>query len=343
MRVDHKAVNDAPTSTPRVAHWICSGIAGLMLAHAAAASAATADPYLRPQAIPAPADNQFTAERIELGKALFFDPRMSKFNDVSCASCHQPNLGWSDGRPTAIGNDQVTLPRATPTIINIAYNPVYNWDGKFGALEDHAMGLLQNERVMSPPVAEMVAKLEKIPGYVYRFHKAYPGEGITHRSVAKALANFQRTVVSTESPFDRWRKGDHKAVDASVKRGFELFTGKGNCSVCHEGFNFTDNGFHNIGVKDTRIEPDLGRYAQRKLAALKGAFKTPTLRDVALTAPYMRNGIYKTLEEVVDHYDRGGDVKDNLSPNMKPLHLTAQEKNDLKLTPAQIPNLETTR
>lgn len=325
-------------------------LAAALLVQTAAVSAASTDPYLRPQAIPAPTENAFTPERIALGKALFFDPRMSKSNEVSCASCHQPEHGWTDRLPTAIGHNQVKLPRATPTIINIAYNPVFNWDGKFSALEDHAMGLLQNERVMSPPVAEMVAKLEKIPGYVYQFHKAYPGEGITHKSVAKALANFQRTVVSTESPFDRWRKGDAKAVDASAKRGFELFTGKANCASCHEGFNFTDNGFHNIGVRDTNGQPDLGRYAMRKLDVVKGAFKTPTLRDVALTAPYMRNGIYQTLEEVVEHYDRGGDVKDNLSPNIKPLNLSAQEKSDLvafmksltgtplRVSPPQFPN-----
>lgn len=305
------------------------GIASALLAQASWVYAANADPYLRPKAIPAPADNQFTPERIELGKALFFDARLSKSNTDSCATCHKPNLGWADGQPKAVNHSQSTLPRATPTIINLAYNPVYNWDGRFSALEDHAMGLLQNERVMSLPIAELVAKLGAIPGYVHMFHKAYPGEGITHNSVAKALANFQRTVVSTESPFDRWRKGDANAMDASAKRGFEIFKGKANCTACHDGFNFTDNGFHNIGVRDSGAQPDLGRYTQRKLDAVKGAFKTPTLRDVALTAPYMRNGAYATLEEVVEHYDRGGDVRENLSPNIKPLNLTAQEKSDL--------------
>ena len=305
------------------------GVMGLLFSLTAASHAAAPDPYLRPQAIPTPTENPFTPERIELGKALFFDPRMSKSDAVSCASCHHPGMGWSDKLPTGIGHNLVKLPRATPTIVNIAYNPVYNWDGKFSTLEDHAMGLMQNERVMSSPVAELIAKLDKIPGYVNMFHKAYPGEGITHRSIAKALANFQRTVVSTESPFDRWRKGDADAVEASAKRGFALFTGKANCVTCHEGYNFTDNGFHNIGVKDTGATPDLGRFNIRKLAALQGAFKTPTLRDVALTAPYMRNGSYNTLEEVVDHYDRGGDVKSNLSPNIKPLNLSPQEKQDL--------------
>jgi cytochrome c peroxidase len=305
------------------------GAIGMMLTHAATLCAAGPDPYLRPKTIPAPADNTFTPTRIALGKALFFDPRMSQSRQVSCASCHQPAAGWADGLPTAIGSNQVKLPRATPTIINIAYNPVFNWDGKFNALEDHAFGLLQNERVMSPPVPVMLERLQSIPGYVYLFHKAYPGEGITQKTVAKALANFQRTVVSTESPFDRWRKGEQNAVSRSAKRGFTLFTGKAKCSTCHEGYNFTDNGFHNIGLRDNGSKPDVGRYAIRRVAISKGAFKTPTLRDVALTAPYMHNGAYETLAQVVEHYDRGGDVKDNLSPNITPLHLSAQEKRDL--------------
>jgi len=123
--------------------------------------------------------------------------------------------------------------------------------------------------------------------------------------------------------------GDQHAVSEAAKRGFEVFRGAGNCATCHSGYNFTDNGFHNIGVKDPDGHPDLGRYNERKVAAMKGAFKTPTLRNVALTAPYMHNGCYKTLQEVVDHYDRGGDVHENLSPDMKPLHLTAEQKGDL--------------
>jgi cytochrome c peroxidase len=136
-------------------------------------------------------------------------------------------------------------------------------------------------------------------------------------------------VLSTESPFDRWMRGDWNAVSAAARRGFAVFRGAGNCSTCHSGFNMTDNGFHNIGIKEALGKEDVGRFSQRKLAIMKGAFKTPTLRDIALTAPYMHNGAYKTLEEVVDHYERGGDVKDNLSPNMKPIRLTAQDKADL--------------
>jgi cytochrome c peroxidase len=161
------------------------------------------------------------------------------------------------------------------------------------------------------------------------FAKAYPGEPISGKTIGKAIASFERTLLSTESPFDRWLRGDKSALDASAARGFEVFRTTGNCETCHSGFNFTDNGFHNIGVRDAPGKEDVGRFSQRKLALMKGAFKTPTLRDVALTAPYMHNGTYRTLEEVVDHYDRGGDVKDNLSPNMKPIRLSAQDKADL--------------
>ena len=287
------------------------------------------DPYLRPAQAPAPADNQVTPERVELGKALFFDPRLSGSNWISCATCHNPALGWSDGLATGFGHGMNKLGRATPTILNTAFNPIQMWDGRKSTLEDQALGPIGADVEMNQPLPELIQKLTKIDGYRKLFKAAYPNEQISEATVAKAIASFERTVISTESPFDRWRMGDQSAVSDQVKRGFAVFEGKGNCAVCHSGFNFTDNGFHNIGVKDPAGTEDLGRFAQRKLPSMKGAFKTPTLRDIALTAPYMRNGMYNTLEEVVDHYDRGGDTKDNLSANVKPLNLTAQEKADL--------------
>jgi cytochrome c peroxidase len=288
------------------------------------------DPYLRPALVPAPADNAITPARVALGKALFFDPRLSGSQWISCASCHNPALGWSDGLPTAIGDGMKKLPRRTPTILNVAYNTVFMWDGRAASLEDQATGPIKAKDEMDQDMKILVDRLMAIPGYAAAFERAYPGEGITEKTIAKALASFERTVISADSPFDRWRAGNEKAVDESAKRGFKLFTGKAKCDVCHEGFNFTDNGFHNIGLKTPKGMPeDVGRYAQRKVKINKGAFKTSTLRDVALTAPYMHNGIYRTLEEVIDHYDRGGDAKDNLSPNMEPLNLTSQEKKDL--------------
>jgi cytochrome c peroxidase len=308
---------------------LVTGMLGLMVG-AGMAATGKPDPYRRPALAPAPVDNAITPARVELGKMLFFDPRLSGSQWISCASCHNPALGWSDGLPTAIGVGMKKLPRRTPTILNVAYNTVFMWDGRAASLEDQAVGPIKNKDEMDLDMEILVERLVAIPGYAAAFERAYPGEGITEKTIAKALASFERTVVSAESPFDRWRAGNEKAVDDSAKRGFKLFTGKAKCDTCHEGANFTDNGFHNIGLKTPKgMSEDVGRYAQRKVKINKGAFKTSTLRDVELTAPYMHNGIYQTLEEVLDHYDRGGDVKDNLDPNMEPLNLTAQEKQDL--------------
>lgn len=291
-------------------------------------AAASADPWLRPAAAPAPEDNVPNEARIKLGEFLFFDPRLSRKGSMSCASCHNPSLGWSDGLKTAVGFDMHTLPRATPTIINTSFNTIQMWDGRKGTLEEQALGPIQAEGEMNLPLPELIKRLKAIPGYAAFFEAAYPGMGITEVTISRAIASYERTVLSTESPFDRWRMGDEKAVNDSVKRGFDLFTGKANCAICHMGYNFTDNGFHNIGVKDEG-DADVGRFAQRPLKSMRGAFKTPTLRDIAVTAPYMRNGSYATLLEVVEHYDRGGDVKENLDINMVPLHLSPAEKADL--------------
>lgn len=284
------------------------------------------DPYLRPHTVPAPADNKPTNERVTLGKMLFFDPRLSGSKWISCATCHNPAMGWSDGLPTALGDGMKVLERSTPTILNTAYNKLQMWDGRFRSLEEQALGPIQADVEMHKDMKALLKELAKIPGYVELFEKAYPGEGITEKTLAKAIASFERTVVSTESPFDRWRMGDGKAVSVAAKRGFELFEGKANCVVCHQGFNFLDDGFHNIGLKDNK---DDGRFAKVPVKVLKGAFKTPTLRDIELTAPYMHNGAYKTLDEVVEHYNNGGQDKANLDPNMEPLNLNPQEKADL--------------
>ena len=306
---------------------LLAAMAGVLLAGAAVAM--ESDPWLRPDVAPAPAENAPTEARVVLGSMLFFDPRLSRKGTMSCASCHNPALGWSDGLKTAVGFDMHTLPRATPTILNASFNTIQMWDGRKASLEDQALGPIESAGEMNLPLPEMIARLKTIHGYADKFESAYPGMGITEITVARALASFERTVLSTESPFDRWRKGDEHAVSSAVKNGFELFNGKANCAICHMGYNFTDNGFHNIGLKTTEGAADVGRFAQKPLKSLKGAFKTPTLRDIALTAPYMRNGAYDTLMEVVEHYDRGGDDAENLSINIVPLHLSAGEKADL--------------
>ncbi|MCI0508124.1 MAG: c-type cytochrome [Gammaproteobacteria bacterium] len=271
-------------------------------------------------------NHALNSQRVSLGKMLFFDPRLSGSNWISCSTCHNPTMGWSDGLPTAIGEGQQKLKRATPTILNTAFNFLQMWDGRFSSLEEQALGPIASKDEMNQDPDELVKELKAISGYVELFNEAFPGQGVTKETVAASLASFQRTIVSGEAPFDRWINGDEDAISFAAKRGFKLFEGKAHCSTCHSGYNFTDDGFHNIGLKSK----DPGRHAVVPLPVTKGAFKTPTLRDVAKTAPYMHNGQYVTLEEVIDHYVRGGDDKSNLSPNFKAAELDEAEKQDLK-------------
>jgi cytochrome c peroxidase len=305
-------------------------LAAALLAFAITASAANPEEsYVRPASPPVPADNAMTPARVELGRMLFFDPRLSGSGWISCATCHNPALGWSDALPTAIGHGMKTLGRHTPTILNSAYNKRQMWDGRFASLEEQALGPIGSADEMNLDVAEMVKRLRTIRGYAPLFERAYPGEGISEKTVAKAIASFERTVISRDAPFDRWQKGEAQAVSDAAKRGFELFRGKANCTACHQGANFTDDGFHNVGVRQAAGVDDPGRFAKVPVAAMKGAHKTPSLRDVAYTAPYMHNGAYRTLREVVEMYARGGDVAANLDPNIKKLELTPAQVDDV--------------
>jgi cytochrome c peroxidase len=279
-----------------------------------------------------PSDNVSNPDRIELGKVLYFDPRLSGSNWISCATCHNPAMGWGDGLPTAIGHNFQVLKRHSPSVINSAFYGLQFWDGRAGTLEEQAGGPIVSAAEMNQDMDELVKELSEIKGYVDLFNKAYPGEGISKSTITKAIATFERTAISKDSPFDKYMEGDKTAISESAQRGFDIFLGKAQCAVCHSGFNFSDNGFHNIGVKNLTENEDVGRFAVVPLPSMKGAFKTPTLRDIALSSPYMHNGMYKTLEEVIDHYDRKGDDKTNLSPNMQgpePLNLSAEEKKDL--------------
>ena len=307
-------------------------LAAITMASAASDYAMSPTPedqkWLLPATPPAPADNQPNAARVELGKMLFFDPRLSSDSNMSCASCHSPLFGWSDGLGTARGTKSKVLGRASPTVVNTGYNTIHMWDGRKATLEDQAMGPMESMDEMAMDLSALFKWLNTSPGYQTAFKKAYPGEAIDAKTLSKSIASFERTVVSNESPFDRWLHGDAKAMTAEQVRGFRLFTdaGKGNCAACHQAPNFTDNGFHNIGLASyDKPSPDVGRFAIRPVKSLKGAFKTPTLRDIELTAPYFHDGSAKTLMEVVEHYNRGGVSKTDLSPEMKPLNLTREE------------------
>lgn len=284
--------------------------------------------YSRPKEVPQGENNQTTAERVELGKHLFFDPRLSGNNAMSCASCHNPALGWSDAQATAIGHNMQVLERATPTIINTAYQTIQFWDGRAKTLEEQALGPIVAAGEMNQSLDELMVELKEIPGYVDMFEAAYPGQGINEATTAKAIAAFERTVIAGESKFDRWLQGDQQALNEEEAWGFLVFKGKGNCIACHTGHNFSDDKFHNIGLKGVT---NPGRYAIEPDIKLKGAFKTPTLRDIARTAPYMHNGAHNTLEEVVDHYDVGGfENAGTPSENMKPsLNLSERDKKAL--------------
>lgn len=292
---------------------------------------ATAESYLpsykRPKDIPFPKDNAYSRDRKELGRALFFDPRLSGSNWISCASCHNPAFSWGDGLPRAIGHGMQTLGRRTPTVLNLAWGELLFWDGRASSLEEQALGPIEAAGEMNLSHDQMLTKLESIPGYRSLFEKAYPGEGISKMTVAKALATFQRTLVSRDAPFDRWVRGKENALSESAKRGFVLFNEKALCSKCHSGWRFTDDSFHDIGVAGD----DLGRgKILADIEIMQYAFKTPTLRNVDHRDPYMHDGSEKTLEAVIDFYNRGGAVKrPSLSEHIRPLGLSAAEKADL--------------
>ena len=283
--------------------------------------------FLRPAEMPQPANNLMTPERVKLGKMLFFDPRLSGSNWISCGTCHNPALGWSDGLKTAIGHKQKVLERSTPTILNTGYQKLQFWDGRERKLEKQALGPIVSPGEMAQDLDELVKELKAVPGYVALFKEAYPEDGVSKKSIGKAISAFERTVVSQDSDFDRWLKGMDGGMSKSAIRGFKVFKGKARCVMCHNGFNFADDGFHNIGLPNNHDE---GRYKIKPIKVLKGAFKTPTLRDVALTAPYMHNGEFATLKEVIDHYNTGGKKNlGNLDPNMQKLNLSKKEKADL--------------
>lgn len=283
--------------------------------------------YRRPHEIPAPASNPLTPEKVELGKTLFFDPRLSRTGTVSCASCHHPGFDWSDGLKRGIGVTGVPLPRRTPTVLNAAWLSALMWDGRAGSLEQQAVLPIIAEHEMGLELDEAVANVQAIKGYAPLFEAAYPGEGIRAETMLGALASFQRTLVSGEAPFDRWIEGDEAAISEAAKRGFLVFNEAGRCSKCHSSWRFTDDSFHDIGLESE----DLGRgeFAPPSVVIMQHAFKTPTLRDFRMSGPYMHDGSMASLDEVIDHYEDGGKKRPSLSPEMKAVTLSAQERADL--------------
>lgn len=277
--------------------------------------------------MPVPENNPLTRASVELGKRLFFDEQLSRTGEVSCASCHQQQHAFADPRPLSVGIIGREGVRNSPPLFNLAWNTSFFWDGGAPTLEHQVIGPLTNPVEMDMTMTEAVRRLSEDAQYVPMFEAAF-GAGPNPEAITKSIASFMRTLVSGDSAYDRFVSGDASALEDSERRGMELFfSEKAECFHCHLGFNLTNNGFHNNGTRPD--DPDLGREAVTERESDRGRFKVPSLRNVAVTAPYMHDGSLRTLREVVDHYDRGGQGHANTDPTIHPLHLTEAEKSDL--------------
>ena len=262
---------------------------------------------------PVPEANPLTPEKIAVGRRLFFDKRLSRDRSMACATCHQAKRAFTDGRPVAVGFERRKAARNVPTLINRVYGKSFFLDGRAATLEQQAIEPILNPLEMNLTLAEIK-----------------PRTGLEPEEVARALASYVRTIVSGSSRYDRYISGDTKALSGQTLLGLGVFRGKGRCTVCHTGPNLTDESFHNTGVawRDGALL-DAGRFKVTGRNEDRGAFKVPTLREVAKTAPYMHDGSLATLEHVVAYYDRGGNPNPGLDEDLRPLHLTAEEKRAL--------------
>ena len=319
-------------------------------------------------------ENPLTRAKIELGRQLYFDPRLSVDSTVSCASCHDPSMGYTAQTKTGIGIKGQAGGRNSPVSFNRILSDKQFWDGRAGSLEEQAIGPIANPIEMGFTHEGVVKRLASMPVYAKQFEKIFGS--VTIDAVGKAIAAFERVLVTAPSPYDyneQWRAfkdlepedleddpelaelyaeaaagiKSHPMSD-SAKRGREIFfTEKGNCTACHVGANLADEKYHNIGVGMDQENPDVGRHAVTNDVVDTGAFKTPTVRNVALTAPYMHNGSMATLEEVVEWYDKGGHSSKHLSSKIRPLKLSDQEQTDLvefmKACTSPTPPVETSR
>lgn len=284
-------------------------------------------PLLAP---PIPAYNLQTPQKIALGRMLFFDPRLSGDGTLSCASCHQPELGFSNGQAVATGIGGRRGVRNSPSLFNVAYRAQLFWDGRAGSLEEQALEPIQNPIEMGADLGRVVQTLSTVPGYVDAFRAVF-GTGPSADGIAQALAAFERTLVSNRSPWDRFMDGDDAALSAAAQRGVRVFDEKAKCVTCHHGPNFTDNQFHALGLPVRPGAPnDQGRYEVTRDEADREAFRTPSLRNVAQTGPYMHNGLFATLEDTLQFYIKAEGRPAHRHPLITPLDLlTEQDTADL--------------
>ncbi|NUM79729.1 hypothetical protein HUU42_02905 [bacterium] len=274
------------------------------------------------QSIPTPPDNPLTDEKIALGRKLFYDPVLSGTNTTSCATCHNPRKGLTDCAPLSTGDNGVIRKRRSPALNNLAWNDHVFWDGRAELLEDQVLADKSMDQVQATWPEEL-----KAAGYEPLFQKVFGKDSaLTAKNVAKAIASYERTLISHNSPFDQYTAGDSAALSEQQKRGLLLFSTKANCIKCHSGPNFTDGGFHDIGLPDS----DIGRFQHVKIPTMQHAFKTPGLRDVANRSFFMHDGSSSSLEDIIALYNEGGRAKDRkVDPEIKPLGLTKAESEDL--------------
>ncbi len=281
-----------------------------------------------PDEIPAPADNPLTVNRIELGRRLFFDAILSEDGSTSCSTCHLPERAFAGDKPKAIGVMGRQGRRNVPSILNRALGTSQFWDGRAATLEEQALQPIQSPTELGSSIDAVLERLQAHPEYPAAFNAAFT-DGVTADNLARAIAGFERSLLTGDSAVDRFRTNEFVALTDAERQGLWIFESRGQCWRCHSGPNFTDERFHNTGVSWGAEPTDLGRFEVTNDDSDRGKFKTPTLRNVALTAPYMHDGSIATLREVVEFYSRGGNDNPNLDPIVKPLELTERDINHL--------------
>jgi cytochrome c peroxidase len=276
-------------------------------------------------ALPEDPQNPITPAKFELGRQLFEDTRLSGDESLACSSCHLKELGYTDGMRFSEGAERQPMPRHTPTLLNAAYSRYINWDGKFANVPQLVLAVMANPRNMNMQDERvLVARLESVPEYRTEFREVFDGPP-TKQRVALAIEAYVRRLTTPNSPFDRYAAGNPRALSDAQKRGLVLFVGKADCTMCHRGPTFADDQFHALGITGE----DTGRFKVTGVEADRYTFKTPTLRNVELTAPYMHDGSVPTLRGVIDFYNAGGGRQSPKSPLLRKLDLTEQEKSDL--------------
>ncbi len=279
--------------------------------------------------MPIPEDNPLTPEKVGLGRKLFNERLLSRDKSIACATCHDPRRAFTDARPVAVGVLGRKGTRRVPALINRGYGAAFFWDGRALSLEEQVVQPIQNPRELDMSLEEVVARLKDKQEYRREFRAAFDAD-VDATDLARALASYVRTILSGDSPFDRYMNGERDALSAEAKQGLAIFRGKGNCTACHIGPNFSDEHFHNTGVasRDGKLL-DPGRFAVTGEEKDRGAFKTPSLREIARTPPYMHNGSLASLGQIIQFYNRGGNPNPWLDSEIHPLHLTTQEEKAL--------------